>query len=186
MNAFENIVAQYLEAEGYWVRQSVKVQISREDKKKIGLPTMPRPEIDLVALNVKENELLLVEVKSFLDSAGVYFGDSDIGKFDADSWAAKRYRLFANSKFRTVVTKRLREQFLEEGLINEKTKINYALAVGKFYSTKDEPTTRAHFSKRGWKLFSPQQIKARIRTLAEKGWEDNLVTMTAKLLLREE
>ena len=54
MNAFEEIVAQYLEALGYWVRRSVKVNISKDDKKAIGLPTMPRPEIDIVALNVEE------------------------------------------------------------------------------------------------------------------------------------
>jgi hypothetical protein len=185
MNAFENVVAQYLELEGYWVKQSVKVKLSKDDKKVIGLDTMPRPEIDLVALNVKENELLLVEVKSFLDSQGVYFGDDDIGKFKPDSQAAKRYRLFADNTFRRIVTKRLREEFLREGLISSKTKINYALAVGKFYSVKDEPITRSFFSKRGWRLFTPQQIKEKIRALAEKGWEDDLVTITAKLLLRE-
>jgi len=64
MNAFENIVRMFLEGKGYWVRQSVKVHISKEDKKALRLDTMPRPEIDLVALNVKESELLLVEVKS--------------------------------------------------------------------------------------------------------------------------
>jgi len=62
MNAFEDIVKLYLEEKGYWVRQSVKVGISGDDKKALKLSTMPRPEIDLVALNMKENELLLVEV----------------------------------------------------------------------------------------------------------------------------
>lgn len=55
MNAFEDIVAYYFEEEGYWVRKTVKVNISKEEKKLIGLPSMPRPEIDLVALKVKEN-----------------------------------------------------------------------------------------------------------------------------------
>ncbi len=185
MNAFEDIVKLYLEEEGYWVRQSVKVNISKEAKREIGLPTMPRPEIDLIALNMKENELLLVEVKSFLDSQGVWFGYNIIGEFPPDSWAARRYRLFANSTFREVVTKKLREEFLQKGLVNEKTKINYALAVGKFYSSS-ESDTKAFFSKEGWKLFTPQQIKEKIRELAEKGWEDNLATITAKLILRNE
>ena len=184
MNAFEEIVKQYLEAEGYWVRQSVKVEISKDDKKVIGLPTMPRPEIDLVALNAKENELLLVEVKSFLDSQGVYFGHAKIGDFPPDTWAAKRFRLFADSKFREVVTNKLKEEFLEKHLINEKTKINYALAVGKFYSSA-EHDTKAFFSQKGWRLFTPEQIKEKIKELAEKGWEDNLATITAKLILRE-
>jgi len=117
VNAFENIVAQYLEAEGYWVKQDVKVKISKEDKKAIGLPTMPRPEIDIVALNVEENELLLIEVKSYLDSYGVYFEAVS----DEDDHLAYRYRLFTDRKFREVVTKRLHEQYLTQGLIKEST-----------------------------------------------------------------
>jgi len=187
MNAFEDIVKQFLEAEGYWAKHSVKVnKISKDDKKLIHLKTIPTPEIDLVALNMKENELLLVEVKSFLDSQGVYFGDKAIGQFESDSWAAKRYRLFANSTFREVVTKRLREEFLEKGLINEKTRINYALAVGKFYSQKDGSDTKAFFEEKGWKLFTPKEIREKIKELAGKGWEDNLATITAKLIIRGE
>lgn len=183
MNAFETIIAQYLEAEGYWVRQSVKVEISKDDKKALDLSTMPRPEIDLVAFNARKNELLLIEVKSFLDSQGVYW---EVVCDEKDEYVnAKRYRLFTNKKFRTVVTKRLAEQFLKQGLINEKTKLNYALAVGKFHSPKDEENTRRHFSKKGWKLFTPKEIKEKIRELSEKGWEDNLVTITAKLILRD-
>jgi hypothetical protein len=179
MNAFEEIVKQYLEAEGYWVRQSVKVEISKYDKKAIGLPTMPRPEIDLVALNVKQNELLLVEVKSFLDSYGVRYR-SVAGK---NKKHKNRYKLFTDSKFREVVTERLHEEYLKQGLINEKTKINYALAAGNIHSLADESKIREYFSKpgRGWKLFSPKDIKDKIKKFSEKGWDDNVVTMTAKL-----
>jgi len=182
MNAFEEIVKQYLEAEGYWVRQSVKVEISKDDKKAIGLPTMPRPEIDLVALNVKENELLLIEVKSFLDSQGVYF---DVIRDEKGEWEnSKHYRLFNNKTFRNIVTKRLSEEYLKQGLINEKTKINYALAAGKIHSG-DESKIYDYFSKRGWKLFSSKNIKEKVRELSEKGWEDNLLTVAAKLILRD-
>ena len=67
MNAFEDIVKLYLEEEGYWVRQSVKVnKITREDKRKLNNYSMPTPEIDIVAYKAKENELLLVEVSLFL------------------------------------------------------------------------------------------------------------------------
>ena len=62
MNAFEDTVKQYLEEEGYWVRQSVKVNIQKQDRRDTGTYSMPRPEIDLVGLSVKENELLLIEV----------------------------------------------------------------------------------------------------------------------------
>lgn len=185
MNAFEEIVKQYLEGEGYWVRQGVKINISKEDKKEIRLPTMPRPEIDLVALNMKENELLLVEVKSFLDSQGVYYSDV-FGLDGPESWGAKRYRLFADSTFRRIVTERLLEEFLEQGLINKKTKPNYALAAGHIHSPEDESNIKRDFSKRGWKLFSPREIKDKVKGLSGKGWEDNLVTTTAKLILRDE
>jgi len=179
MNAFEDIVRLYLEEKGYWVRQSVKVNISKQDKRDIGTFSMPRPEIDLVALNVKENELLLIEVKSLLDSYGVYFEAVS----DEKDELAKRYRLFTNSNFRNIVTKRLREEYLKQGLINENTKINYALAAGNIHSSKDEAKIRGYFSKQKekWILFSPKQIKDKIKGLSKKGWEDNLIIMTAKL-----
>lgn len=182
MNAFEDIVAQYLEEEGYWVRQSVKVDILSEDKQKIGTPTMPRPEIDIVALNVKKNELLLIEVKSYLDSYGVYFEAVS----DKNDEGANRYRLFTNSNFRNIVTKRLREEYQKRGLINDNTKINYALAAGHIHYPEDVPKIRDYFSKQKekWILISPEDIKEKLRELATKGWEDNLVTITTKLILK--
>jgi len=185
MNAFEDIVKLYLEEKGYWVRQSVKVnKISKQDKLDIGLPSMPRPEIDLVALNVKKNELLLVEVKSYLDSYGVYFEAVS----DKNNKLAERYRLFTDDKFREIVTKRLREEYLEQGLIDKNTAVNYALAAGHIHFPEDELKIKDHFSKQEekWILFAPKDIKEKVKELAEKGWEDNPVTMTAKLILRGE
>ena len=180
MNAFENIVKLYLEEEGYWVRQSVKARISKEDKVALDLPSMPTPEVDLVALNVKENELLLVEAKSLLGSYGVYYE----AVTDEKDELAERYRLFTNRKFREVVTKALRKDYLGRGLINEKTKINYALAAGHIHSG-NEPHIREYFLKKGWKLFTPEQIKEGVKQLSTKGWEDDLITMTAKLILKK-
>ena len=94
MNVFEDIVAQYLENQGYWVKQSVKVNISVKDKRTIGLPTMPRPEIDIVAFRAKGNELLMIEAKSYIDSQGVYFGDDNIGKFNLKNDTSKLKRLY--------------------------------------------------------------------------------------------
>lgn len=177
MDAFEDIVKRYLEKEGYWVRQSVKIHISKEDKVAIGTPSMPTPEVDLVALNVKENELLLIEAKSFLDSYGVYYEAVS----DVKDKGAERYKLFTNNTFRERVTKRLKEQFLSQGLINRETKINYALVAGHIHSGNEEPIAK-YFSKRGWRLFTPNQIKEFIKGLASRGWENDLVTITTKLL----
>lgn len=180
MNAFEDIVGQYLESEGYWARHSVKVEISKDDKRRIELPTMPRPEIDIVALNVEQNELLLVEVKSYLDSYGVYYE----AVCTSTDELSNRYKLFTNNIFRDVVTQRLREQYLEKGLIKSDTKIKYALAAGNIHSG-NEVSIDKYFGKRGWKLFTPKMIKDKIRELARKGYEDNLATVTAKLILRD-
>ena len=185
MNAFENIIAQYLEEEGYWVRQSVKVtKFTKEDKRKVDRFSMPTPEIDIVALNMKKNELLLVEVKSYLDSYGVYYGAVS-GKVSKkyEEKDVQRYRLFNDSKFREIVTERLKEEFLKKGLINKETKINYALAAGHIHYPEDEQNIRDYFleQKEKWILFSEKDIKDKIKKLSEKGWEDNLITMTAKL-----
>ena len=180
MNAFETIVKVFLEEKGYWVRQSVKARISKEDKVALDLPSMPTPEVDLVALNLKENELLLVEAKSLLGSYGVYYEAVS----DKKDKLAERYRLFTNRKFREVVTKALREDYLERGLINEKTKINYALAAGHIHSG-NEPSIAKYFSDNGWKLFSPSEIKETVKRLSKKVWQDDLIAMTAKLIVEK-
>lgn len=51
MDYFESICKTLLEDEGYWVRQSYKVELSKEQKRKLGKPSLPRPEIDLIAFN---------------------------------------------------------------------------------------------------------------------------------------
>ncbi|MCR4418731.1 MAG: hypothetical protein QHH27_03310 [Clostridia bacterium] len=131
MNAFEDIVACHLEEQGYWVRKSVKLNISKEEKKRIGLPSMPRPEIDIVALKVRDGELLLVEAKSYIDSLGVRYADVT----GANPAWAKRYRLFTDDTFRRIVTENITKEFLNRGLISVGTRINYALAAGNVYST---------------------------------------------------
>jgi hypothetical protein len=144
MNAFEDIVKLYLEEDGYWVRQSVKVNISKEDKRTLNNYSMPRPEIDLVALKVKENELLLVDVKSLLDSYGVWY-EAVSGE---DTKRTRGYKLFNDDKFREVVTQKLHEEYLGKGLINENTRINYALAAGNIHSAADESKIREFFQNR--------------------------------------
>ncbi len=186
MNAFEDIVAQYLGTQGYWVKQSVKVEISKEDKRNLGKPSMPRPEIDLVALNMKENELLLIEVKSYFDSYGVYYeAVSGTGTSKREKEDTERYRLLTDIDFRKLITKRLREQFIKEGFMDINTRVNYALAAGKIHSKRDEEKINAYFLKKGWILFSPSNIKGKMKELSEKGWEDNIITITSKLIMRE-
>ena len=97
---------------------------------------------------------------------------------------AERYRLFTNRKFREVVTEALREDYLKRGLINGKTKINYALAAGHIHSG-NEPSIAKYFSDNGWKLFSPSEIKETVKQLSKKVWQDDLIAMTAKLIVEK-
>ncbi len=45
MDAFEQLVAEILWMEGYWVRTSVKVQLTKEEKRQIGRHSSPRWEL---------------------------------------------------------------------------------------------------------------------------------------------
>ena len=75
MEFFETIIKTLLEHEGYWVRQSFKVNLTKQEKKQIGKPSIPRPEIDLLAFKPKSQEVLVLEAKSHLDSPGVRLDD---------------------------------------------------------------------------------------------------------------
>jgi hypothetical protein len=184
MNAFEDIVAVYLEERGYWVRQHVKVHnITKEDKVALGRFSLPTPEIDIVAYEVVKDTLFIVEVKSLLDSYGVHYNAvSGLGNSEADKKDAKRYRLFNDDIFRTVITKRLREEYLSEKLINSKTIISYALVAGNIATTWDEEKLKDYFVQKAWWLILPDDIKNGIKELSKKGWEDSVIVMTAKLV----
>jgi len=184
MNAFEDIVKFYLEEEGYWVRQSVKVhRITKDDKKKLNNPSMPTPEIDIVAYNTKNNELILVEVKSFLNSYGVDY-EEIVG---INKKLGERYKLFTNDALRQIITDRLIEEYLHFGLVNENTKVRFALAAGKIHNDEHETNIRKYFSdpNRQWILFSPKDIKMKIKKLCDKSWEDNVITTAVKLVIRD-
>lgn len=68
--AFEQLVSEILWMEGYWVRTSVKVELTKEEKRLIGRHSSPRWELDIVAYNGRDNLLRVVECKSYFDSVG--------------------------------------------------------------------------------------------------------------------
>lgn len=179
MNAFEDLVARCFERNGLWVRQSVKVNISKEDKRRIGTHSMPRPEIDIVACDVGKRELWLVEAKSYFDSPGVRF--DAVQGFHRD---AKRYKLFTDETFRAVVTKELFDSFTKSRLITEDFSIKYVLVAGNVYGG-DEPKIKNYFTQKGWIFWTPDELVKIVRKLSDDGWDDNLVSITSKLLLRK-
>ena len=184
MNAFENIVAEFLESRGFWVRRSVKVPISIEDKKALDRVTMPTPEVDLVAYSGLKHTLVLVEVKSFLDSTGIWYNCI----FGTEKeWKAKHpsaYRIFWDSQYRRLISKRLR-QSLKRGLLDSHVHVTYALVAGKTWDTEEEDKIRQEFRRRKWLFFGPSELYKWLEKLPErKTYEDDVVTMTAKLILR--
>jgi hypothetical protein len=167
-----------LRREGYWIEKSYKVKLTKRDKIRMGLPSCPRWEIDIVAYRPVENLILAVECKSFLNSPGVSY-ESFSGE---DSKGARRYKLFANPKLRRVVLGRLRKQLAENGLALPKPKpdVKLCLAAGRIRKD-DERKIREVCDKNGWNLYAPDWFGKRFRELARTPYEDDIATVAAKL-----
>src|SRR3954452_24496400 len=71
MDAFEQIAARLFEVQGYWTRIGYAVELTKEQKVAVGQPSLPRPQLDVIAYKPTTNELLVIECKSYLDSPGV-------------------------------------------------------------------------------------------------------------------
>ncbi|MBS1766197.1 MAG: hypothetical protein JST05_02170 [Acidobacteria bacterium] len=178
MDAFETIVATILQRQGYWTITNAKVDLTKEEKRQIGRHSSPRWELDVVAYQGKNNEVLVVECKSFLDSPGV-----ECGAFDGTNKVAeKRYKLFFEDVLRAVVFRRLEQQLVSGGFCAANPKIKLCLAAGKIHG--DESKLQAHFEKKGWLLFGPEYIRQELLKLRDSGYENNVAAMMTKLLLR--
>lgn len=180
MDAFESIVAIFLDSMGYWVKQSVKVTISKEEKKLIGSSAMPTPEIDLVAYNPKKDELILIEVKSFLDSGGVEEG----GVKGTNEKTKSRYRLLNNATYQNIISNKLRQLFIEKGFITQSTVIKYALAAGNV-DPKSYTEIKNYLDQKGYYFYEPSEIQKAILKLQSSVYLNDSVTMTVKLLKSE-
>src|SRR5436190_21893483 len=115
--------------------------------KPTGRPSAPRWELDIVAYSGRENELLVVECKSYLDSAGVRAASFDGPKAAKET----RYKLFSDELLRRVVLSRLETQLVEQGFCPAGTKARLCLAAGNIHG--DPVPLRAIFDAKGWKLF---------------------------------
>lgn len=179
MDAFETVVASILQRQGYWTLTSVKVDLTKAEKREIGRHSTPRWELDVVAYRGSNNELKVVECKSFLDSPGVECGAFDGSKKNAED----KYKLFCESKLRKVVFRRLEQQLVSSGFCAKKPKIQLCLAAGKIRG--DENWLQSHFQKKGWLLLGPQYIRAELEKLRDSGYENNVAAVVTKLLLRQ-
>lgn len=179
MDAFESVIAAILQRQGFWTLTSVKVELTKAEKRAIGRHSSPRWELDVVAYRGRENDLRVVECKSFLDSPGV-----ECTAFDGvNSAAASRYKLFCDAKLRQVVLHRLVLQLVSQGFCAPKPQVTLCLAAGKIRG--DEDWLRSHFEKKGWMLWGPELIRAELGKLRDIGYENSVAAVVAKLLLRE-
>jgi hypothetical protein len=179
MDAFEQVVSDILWMGGYWVRTSVKVNLTREEKRLIGRHTTPRWELDIVAYSGRDNLLRIVECKSFLDSLGV-----EAVAFDGSNpKKAERYKLFNDAELRRIVFDRLRLQFSESGACRPDATVRLCLACGKIKEDGREKL-RAHFKGQDWDLWDEAWLREKLKRMAALGYENQVSAVVAKLLLR--
>ena len=179
MDYFEGIIKTILEHEGYWVRQSFKVNVTKQEKRDIGKHSIPRPEIDILAFNQKDNTVLALEAKSYLDSPGVRIDDLKMDYQIPDG----RYKLFTCSNYRAVVFNRLKQELIDQGMANTNTKITLGLVAGKIYQSRSNEL-RDLFKSRGWFFWSPEDLRDKVNLLARKSYENEPSIITAKILMR--
>jgi hypothetical protein len=179
MDHFESIISTLLEAEGYWVRRSFKINVTKEEKRQIGKHSIPRPEIDLLALNFSKNEVLALEAKSFLDSPGVRLSLLK----EEHEVPEGRYKLFTSRRYRSIVLSRLLQDLIAAGMANSETTVTLGLAAGKVYQGQST-AIREHMDQEKWFFWSPEDIRQKVTALAEQGYENDPAIITAKILLR--
>jgi hypothetical protein len=182
MDAFEQLVSEILWMEGYWVRTSVKVELTQAEKRRIGRPSSPRWELDIVAYRGRDNLLKVIECKSYLDSRGVKLHGFD----GSNDKSAKRFKLFTENKLRKVVLNRLRLQFAESGACRANAEVKLCLACGRIATDTDRIGLHKHFAKKGWELWDKDWLKERVERMAapKASYENQVSAVVAKLLLR--
>ena len=179
MDHFEGIIKTLLEHEGYWVRQSFKVNLTKQEKRDIGKSSIPRQEIDLLAFKKSENTIFALEAKSYFDSPGVRVGDLERSHEIPEG----RYKLFTCQNYRTIVFKRLAQDLEDEGMADAGMTITLGLIAGNIYQSRSDQL-RSLFEKRGWFFWSPEDVRDKVNALACKRYENEPAIITAKILMR--
>lgn len=180
MDAFEQVVSEILWMDGYWVRTSVKVDLTKAEKVRIGRPSSPRWELDIVGYSGRDNMLRVVECKSYLDSRGVALRAFD----GSDTKSAERFKLFSDDNLRTVVFDRLRQQLAGCGACAPDATVKLCLACGRIATTADRQGLHKHFVEKGWELWDEKWLKDKLQLMSEHGYENQVSAVVAKLLLR--
>ena len=179
MNSFETVISGILQTEGFWTFTNYRIDLSKDQKVKIGRPTSPRWDIDIVAYQPGSNLLRVVECKSYLDSSGVSFRG-----FDPSTGGTERYKLFNDEVLRDVIFDQLVQQMLFHKLIRPKPTIELCLAAGNIQASSVQ-RINSHFDDMGWAIFDIEWILERLDSIAAAGYDDSIVSIVAKLLARK-
>lgn len=180
MDYFEGIIKTLLEHQSYWVRQSFKVCLTRAEKRRIGKPSMPRPEIDLLAHKSGSKEVLALEVKSLLDSFGVNIKELTVRHKVPEG----RYKLFTCRTYRSILTRALKRDLVKSGMVGSAVQIKFGLVAGKVYRDRSDVIGDFMESK-GWFFWSPDNVRQMVAELAAEGYDNDPAIITAKILLRD-
>lgn len=176
MDAFEELVAEILRADGWWVHHGYRILLSTEEKRALDNPSMPRPEIDLVAYKAGTGELLALECKSYFDSGGVHARDLLGGR------NAQRYKMFVDARLREVVLNRLVAQLVASGSVIGAPVVKLGLVYG--HATEGNAAIiQKHFAENGWLLFGPDWLRGHLQTMALQSYDNQIASVVAKLLL---
>ena len=180
MDAFEQIVSKAFEARGYWTRIGFKANLTKATKRDLGNPSMPRPEIDVVAYKPSEKRVLLVECKSYLDSLGVQWK----AFLNPESPTGKCYKLFNNKKLFHAVAKQIISQLKDDGMITSPDiQVTLCLVAGNIYGA-DETQIRKYFKDHKWMFIPPSELVNDLRRFENRGYENDVTTIVVKLLER--
>lgn len=182
MDAFEQIVDTILRLDGYWTHRLFHVELTKREKHRLGLPTMPRPELDIIAYRPKSNELLVVECKSFLDSDGVR---ARAFKHDGNRFS-RRFKLFVGRRLWNVVRSALVRELRARGACRPRPAVRLCLAAGRIASDRDRQMLHRLFDRRGWRLIDDVEIAERLAKAVEEGYTDDVAILAAKILVPKE
>lgn len=177
MDAFEQLCSEIFFRQGYWVQNSVKVDLTKPEKVAIRRPSSPRWELDLLAYSGKQNRLLALECKSYIDSRGVTLAD-----LQADS-KSTRYKLFREPATRKIVLKRLVETLTSRGFVAEGCEVRFGLIAGKIKGG-DAEGLATYFAEQDWELFGPDWLKRELHALAGSRYSNDISAVVSKLILR--
>lgn len=180
MNAFEKIVASLFRTEGYWTINGYRVDLSKDGKKEIGKPSLPRPEIDILAYQGSTNELIWVECKSYLDSGGVGYASFT----NPTNPGYNRFKVFNYPIYREVISRELISQTVDRGFARNGVSLKYCLVAGKVKSDKDRGLLVDYFKENGWLFYDEKWLKSGLKNAAKSQYEDDVTMITAKIIQR--